>query len=357
MYISPISNYYNKISFTGNKKTPVYSIDPKGNCKRYESKTQAAYDLGVTQPVVSRAASRKYYKAGGYVIVKPEEIESKDENGRVFVDNSKVKNVINRSAASKGVYAIDREGNYTRYDSRTIASEELGIARNAINSVIAGCQRTSGGYLFVDADKIEAEDEKGDMVVDKKKLNKAMKRFEVVDSVYAIDKDGNYTRYDSQTAATKELGVTRADVNNALLGKQITAKGYFFVKADEVETYDEEGRGLLDSAKLQVIFAEKTSLLNPAARGKRKPKSIYAIDQNGRYRKFNSRQEASEALGMSISSIGNVFSGFQNACHGLTFAFASELETQGENGEVTVDKEKLQKLREERFSKKTIFFE
>ncbi len=346
MNISPVSVF----SFC-RRKIPVYAVDSKGNYQRYNSKTEAAEKLNITTADVNRASIKRFHKAKGYMFIPASDVEVVSDNGEIAVYKQKMDEIIAYKTLNREIYAIDKNGNYKKFPSQAEASKQLGIERRAISSAISGNNRTAQGYFFTYADKIESKDNNGNAVVDDEKI-KELICDKPLHPIYAIDKQGNFKKFSNQFEAAQNLGISRQRISQVLSSATSSCGGYYIVPADEIETKNEEGKVSIDKTKIENLLAEKRILARYRSAGT--VKKIYAIDSNGNYRKFDSRQIASETLGIPVSTIGNVVIGCQKTSHGLIFVNASEIEKVGENHEFVVDDEKLKKILKQRFPK-TIF--
>ena len=352
MYILPVSNFFNNISFGKNKK-PVYAIDSKGNYQRFNSGYEAAQKLGVTAPEISRSAANRFHKAGGYFIVNADEIESTDDDGKIVVKQKDIDRIVEYRTLKREIYAIDKNGNYLKFPSQSVASEELGVDRRAITNVVTGKRRIAKGYYFTLASKVESKDEHGNIFVDKDKVNKVIED-KPLHPIYAIDRQGNYIKFSNQKEAALELKTSRQRISQVLDSNNSTCAGYYFVPASKVESKDEDGKTIIDKAKIEEMLVKKAILTRSRSAGK--IKRVYAIDSKGNYRKFASKKEASDKLGISVNTIAATVVGIQKTTQGLTFVNADQIEIKNKNREISIDTAKLEEITKERFPK-TIFLE
>ena len=344
-------------------KKPVYAIDKQGNYTRFENQAKAAHAMGMTRQNVNQTIVGKNNTCGGYLFVNAADIEIKDKEGRVFVDEAKIQELIAGPTLPNKrrgpVYAIDKQGNYTRFENQVQAAHALDVSQSYINLAVIGKSTTCKGYFLADADNVETINELGETVINEEKI-KALIEKKISDienthcgkkpkPVYAIDKDGNYERFESQAQAAHAIGVAQGNINQCILGKLNACKNYIFIDAEEVE-FKKEGKAVLDEDKIHELIAQKIPYLqNPII--KRKPKPVYAIDVNGNYKKYASRKEISESLGISLYTVNAVVSGFQKSSCGMIFVNADKIEKTDKNGRIVVDEEIIKKQTEERFPK------
>ena len=352
MYISPIRNNLYNISFA-RKKIPVYALDEKGNYQRFNSKTDASKAIGVTTPEIVRSAENRFHRAGGYFIVNADELEKRNDNGEIIVYQKDIDEILAYRTINKAIYAIDKKGNYKKFQTISDASKELDIDRRAISSALSNKHKTANGYFFVHANTLELSDENGNITVDSKKIKELIEK-KPQHPIYAIDKQGNYIKFSNQDEASKSLGVSRQRIAQVLNSRNSTCSGYYIVSADKVESENNEGKVLIDKAKVEEILIKKSILTRSRSAGM--IKKVYAIDSKGNYRKFNSRQEASMTLGVPVSAITNTIIGCQKTSHGLTFVNAKENEKVSKDRKFTIDNEKLNAFLKERFPKTTFLF-
>ena len=78
------------------KPNPVYAIDKKGNYLRFDSQKEAAQNLNISQQMISQVARNIHPTAKGYVFIRAEEIETKDENGVTKLDANKLTEILKK---------------------------------------------------------------------------------------------------------------------------------------------------------------------------------------------------------------------------------------------------------------------
>ncbi len=156
---------------------------------------------------------------------------------------------------------------------------------------------------------------------------------------YAISSDGDYQKFTDRAAAQNTLSLAKTNIAECLQGKRLATHGYGFVYADEIETQDENGNCIVDEDKLnakimQINTASKENTSSP----------VYAIDEDGKHKKYPSKYKASKELGVTHPHIIGCINKTLHKTGGYTFVLPEEIETVDENGNITVDRKKLQQI-------------
>ena len=122
------------------------------------------------------------------------------------------------------VYAVNLETlEVSKFPSQLEASRALGIVGQNISAVIKGKQNTAGGYWFT-------EDESE---ITKEKLQEIKSNMLFRGGAIAIDVEEQEPLYfESQHEAARRLGFGLSNVSEVIAGRQKTAHGYWFVRAD-----------------------------------------------------------------------------------------------------------------------------
>ncbi len=315
-----------KLSFKSKPKVPVYVIDKDGSCKKFASQKEAAAHLDSYSSDVSQAA-RKGYTIKGKSIVKASEIEQIDKDGNIVVDKDKIKEIIKNS--DKRLYAIKYNGEYKECSSQKEAREFIGCDKSNLRALIYGTINTLNGYTVIKASEAETLDDKGETVIDVEKIEKIARNIDK--RIYIISKEGVYRQCSNQSEAAQIIGTDPSNVSAVLNNRSRTIKGFFVIKASDIETKDKEGRIVTDEKKLSEIM-------------KNLDKNIYVFNQYGEYKKFASRKEAAQFIGCNICSIGQVLNGSAKTINGYSIVRASEVEERNQAGTIKVDEEKIKEL-------------
>jgi len=122
------------------------------------------------------------------------------------------------------VYAINLTTlEVSRFQSQMEASRALGIADQNISAVIRGKQKTAGGFWFTE-DKSE---------ITKEKLQEINSNTLFRGGAIAIDVEEQEPLYfESQHETARRLEFGLSNVSEVIAGRQKTAHGYWFVRAD-----------------------------------------------------------------------------------------------------------------------------
>ena len=320
--------------------TPVYAIDKDGKYTKYESKYKAAKALGINSPRIIKCLNGTLKKTGGYTFVTPEQIEQVLPNGGIIIDKKKVEEIVFKSfteSNTQAVYAIDKDGFSRKFDGIRKAARELGLEAANISRCLAGEQKRVGEYTFVRAQDIEQTDKNMRVEIDSDKIkrinNESLEHASYV-PIYAIDANGNIKRFPNKKQAAAKLGIDNSALSHCLLGRYNVIKNYAFIKADDVESVDSSGKLSLNYD----LIREKYEQANKNA--------VYVVHSDGSFKKFLTQTDAAKELGLRRTKISACINGESNSVKGDTFVKASDVET-FENGKVIVNKSILQKFANE----------
>ena len=236
------------------------------------------------------------------------------------------------------VYAIDYDGNYLKFSTQTEASKVLGIDKNSMSRIIAGERKTVPGLIFTTPDKIETEDENGNIKADNSKIAKILDNAfkNKKKPIYVISPDGSYETFYTQYEAGDGIGVSHQAVNLALSEKIKCLNGKVIAYAKDIETRLEDGSIVADNEKIGKILNKKLP--------KRDAKAIYAISLDGEYEKFASIRAASEALEISVNKIDDVLRKACKTTGKYTFVYAEEIEQADKKGDVIINPNDIKRI-------------
>lgn len=144
----PKNNYYRNLAW-GTQKDNREDSTRNGNDYRrgvycfetdrhYRSCADAAKELGVSRPMITRACGGYSNSVRGLHLCYEDEINKKRKDNRWIKKNGNFKPVV----------AIDSYGNMYVFSSRKAASLELDIPDCSISSVLAGRIKTTHGWRF-----------------------------------------------------------------------------------------------------------------------------------------------------------------------------------------------------------------
>lgn len=242
--IKQIANEVTKRKTT--KGTPVYAIKTDGTYRKYTSEANAAQATNTKRSNLSNHLHRKSRSKtlNGYIFVPPEAVETKDNNGKIIVDESKIDAIINERTTRKQrekepVYEIYPNRVFNKFASIDDASTYTGIRADIIrNSVLYKKRKeTIADSIFVRAKEIETKNPDGTIQIDESKLNAAIedRTSKRNGAVYTVDKFGTIKRYDSSSDAEKEANCWHSAAARCLDGKLNTTNGFAFFRAEEYE--------------------------------------------------------------------------------------------------------------------------
>ena len=310
---------------------PIYAIDKTGKCQKFNSKYQAAKTLGISTPAVLRVLDKELKKTGGYTFVYPNEIEVDDDSSEPTISREKLSQIVFHAfeeSRETPIYAIDEYGKYQRFSGIRKASRELEVESANISRCLSGNANRAGNYAFIRAEEVERKDKYNFTVIDTEKIRKLNEETKVRDSfvpIYAIGLDGKQKRFENKQRAANALGMDISELNHCLQGRYNVCHGYAFALAEDVETIDANGKIKLDYSILKDRYEEVSKT------------AVYAISQDGSFKKFATQTQAAEELGLSRTKITDCISGLSTRVHDKSFVKASDIETY-ENGNIFVNK-------------------
>ncbi|MBQ4122445.1 hypothetical protein IJD44_01795 [bacterium] len=159
-------------------------------------------------------------------------------------------------------------------------------------------------------------------------------------SFYAIDENGNYKKYDSKNKAVRELKTNNNLLTECLNGTRKTTAGHTFVLAEKIEHTDKDGNIIIDQVKIEEITNSAFD------KGKRTP--IYAVDENGQYRKYADIKIAAKAFSAHPSHILSCLNGgAQKRIKNYAFVRAEDVERTDSNNHTILDTTKLRQIGQE----------
>ena len=227
----------------------------------------------------------------------------------------------------KPFYAVDKDGNYRKFYLQKYVADALGIYKEKISDCLQKRIRSIKGYSFIYASEVESIDKEGNIVVDSDRLTGKTKS-DI--GFYLVDKNGNYKRFETVEEAHKSLNISYSNILSCILGRQDKTSEYFFIKASDIEIENEDGTISIDETKLQ----EAMDILNKSA--------VYLIDKDGKYKRYSTRTEAGNAIGVSLQDISAAAKGRKKTIHGYIVLNANEVEKISPDGTITVDEDKIQ---------------
>ncbi len=399
------------------KKSKFYAMDATGECREFYLPREASKALGISEDCILNCLAKKQKTSGGYAFARAEELEIKNPDGSIEIDNKKI-NELKKNLQEKAIYLIDSQG-YTRYDDDIAASKDIGASYKLILKCLSGERKKVYGYAVVRANEVERFDENGKCILNKRKLQeifleaqKPDKTYISENGFYSIDRNRKRQKFYKLKESEKELGIRGAEIGNCLKGKSYFVKDYVFAQAEEIEIKKADGTIEFDEIKItqkmrnfekdafyaidtdgnaeyflnlnkatEKFKGAKTSISTCLA-GKSKttrnrilarPEEIeiynkdgsislnqtvikrlvkelreelskfelYAIDASAKPKKFSSRTEASEKLNVKREHIYACLQGKRKSANGYVFASACEIGTIKEDGEIEFDEEKI----------------
>lgn len=154
---------------------------------------------------------------------------------------------------------------------------------------------------------------------------------------YAISSDGNYKKYTDRKQAEQELSLAKSNIAECLQGKRSSTHGYAFIYASEIEQENNTGDITVNNEKIETIVQS----LKDYEVSKDKPIPVYAIDRDGNYKKFPSKNNAAKVLKINLPHIIRILNKELKTSKGYTFVFPEEIEKESANNTKYVDNSML----------------
>ena len=236
------------------------------------------------------------------------------------------------------IYAIDKDGNYTKFASQIEASKILGITAGCISRCINSDAGKTGSYVIVSALDVEKLDKDGNVVVNEAKIQNLSKKMFAENAYYVIDENGSFSRYSSLQEAREQTGVEQDSFTKSHVGYRQIVGNKCFVRAEDIEDKKIDGSPVLDVEKLITVCI-----------GNRR--AFYAIDKKGNATLFHSHSQAGGKIGASSTAITSCLSGKNKNVGLYTYARPTEVLGINDKNQIVVDDKKIKALLAERFGK------
>lgn len=299
-----ISGYRIQISPIFKKEAPkkkedrfgVYVVNTDGDIKKYETLKIACSELDLDYEKIVDLTTRKNPVGYGYGFLRAKDIEYNDSKGNLQLREEAINQAI-KSVKDQIIYAVDKEGNYQKFNSIAEASQKLDIKPSLLGSCIKNPDKhTQKGMCFFPASKVEYKNEAGEFQLDAMKLIEYSKELFRKNSIYVLSKKTGLQKFDNIQQALQQLNLEKnANIVNCLQGTQKQSNGYSFFKADLIESKNSKGEYTISKKALAVI----DSILED------KDRKIHCITPSGRIRYFRNEFQAAHILNMNIEEIFN----------------------------------------------------
>lgn len=298
---------------------PFYAVDQDGKYIKFERQRDAEEQLGIQHSAIRKCLDKERYTANDYMFFYADEVEQVDKNGNIIVrfnlDDDKF-----GTRTPVSVYSINEKGELTRHSSLSDAEKKTGASRRNIDNCLRGERETALGYAYIKADEIEITDDTGRKIIDNNKVNEKFKQV-IKKAIYVVNQDGDYIRYDNAQQAAQALDVTETAVVFTANGLQKTVKGNIVVKAQYIESFD--GKKVVINENLLKKFIDQAQ--------KSTEKPVWAIDKDGKRRRFRNKEAASLHLGISVRMILKCLNHEQKTTSGYRFVYENQGEKKRRN--------------------------
>lgn len=183
------------------------------------------------------------------------------------------------------VYVTPIDGStITRYDDINIAANRISTSRDNIQNQLKGKSRKTDGHFIFYAKDIDLLDENGNPVLDefgqpkmdKEKFDKLyqeklskLKRTSAAIYIISIDGVESY-RFDNPNLAADKLSVGVNSVLNQMNDRKKSVRGFFVIKAQDVEKPNKEGKIELNEELFDKIYQAKLEALASIKKGRKR---------------------------------------------------------------------------------------
>ena len=236
------------------------------------------------------------------------------------------------------IYAIDKDGNYTKFASQIEASKILGITAGCISRCINFDAGKTGSYVIVSALDVEKLDKDGNVVVNEAKIQNLSKKIFTEKAYYVIDENGSFNRYSSLQEAREQTGVEQDSFTKSHVGYRQIVGNKCFVRAEDIEDKKIDGSPVLDVDKLITVFIGNKH-------------AFYAVDKKGNATLFHSHSQAGGKIGATSNAITSCLSGKNKNVGSYTYARPTQVLGINDKNQIVVDDKKIKALLAERFGK------
>ena len=312
------------------KQEPVYCVNRDGTVVKFESKIAASQFLNLPYSSVASSLKGRLHETKGYCFLSAKDVEIVQEDGTTKVDEAVLKKAREsfEKAKTMPVYALDYDGNLTRYDSQTAASKDLEISISSISKCVLKDSHSAGRYIFIPASELEIrnnagiliQDKKGRPILDSEKIRQELQRFSKAyrGAICLIDYLGNIQVFETEQQAAKK-GFSLAKVSRNMSGDTMLEGKYLVVKENDIlqrdemgkTIFDENGDYIYDIAKInKYLQAFETTKIKPVKAKNIATKEVIT---------FESSAQAAEVLGVSKQAIGGCLKGKIKTVMGYTF--------------------------------------
>ncbi len=282
------------------EKLPLYALyigdEEDKKDIRFDTITEAINKLKISHQSISACLSGNSEFAGDYCFIRAAGVETIKEDGSVDVDNDKIAELKkkakiarddNTCARGKAVFALKIEDNsLRRYDTSAVAAQMLTISPANISTCLAGRKKSTNGYIFIPAYKIEVKDENGTLKPDEEKLKTALKEL-----------DESVAAYKAKKAAEKPK-VIKPKVKKAKADKANKVEN-----ADKAKTKTKRAK---DPTKLQRKYTQLGR--------------IYGYKSNGDTVEYKDLFTASKELDTDLETLYKIIKNNLKGPNGLVFA-------------------------------------
>lgn len=323
---------YNPAFCAYHKPQPIYAFSRDNAILKFQSKTDAMTTLGINYCSLAKCLEGTCHEANGYSFAYAKDVEIKNEDGTIELDEKVIKKIREGFSNSKKtpVYALFLDGSTKRFDSLTIASQELEIPVRSISKTALGYGHTANGCVFVNADEIEIRDDKGALVYDKKGqplLNMEVKKamLEKFSKAYrgpvcSIDCFGRIERFQDEEEAFSDFG-TKVRIARDVGEKPRVFSKRIFVQENVIISRDKQGHAKYDKNGNYIYDVSKINKLLEAFEDvKIRPIKARNIITN-EVIEFESTTQAAKALGLTKQAINQNLSGKTKLTSGYKFEY------------------------------------
>lgn len=146
----------------------IYVIDKDGKYKKYKNIKTAAAELGLNAANIRNCLAGQRKSAGGYTFVKSIDVETRDENGKIIINEDMISQLA-EMIPDGSVYAVGKDGVYQKFNSHKEVADALNIHSCNISVCLKDKSKSTGGYHFYSSKEVETVNPDGSVSVNIKK--------------------------------------------------------------------------------------------------------------------------------------------------------------------------------------------
>lgn len=311
------SNFHNMISF-GYKKKPVRVFSKEEGSKRYDSVLDAAKAENIEYRNITKAIKGETKIYNGKVFLYAKDVEDENENLNTQKALDIIKDRLKNGQTNVPVWKFNPDGSYVEYKNKRQMLDDSEISNYSIRQSLNGARGVVLNSVFLSSADARTLDEDGKIGYD----------FEKIQQIAA-------ERFDKRAKL-------QAEKEEKIAAKRLEKETKLKLEKEAKEKFKEEAKKLKEESEIKAIKENMRTV------------PIYLISPNVEPVKFKSITEASENTNIANARISDILHGKRTSKKDRFFVFANEIEEKDENGNISLDIEKINRLNQERQEKSVV---